>query len=127
MISIDVGVLMMLGTSWQYGAGLLRQDLSERNIAYAELHQLPHVTSYGQPPIVVYQQSTCGQTHGDFLSASYAAILKKSEWRRRLQKVHSQVKHSLPKADCSWKELDASMSSAALLMNIFCYQGVTKR
>jgi len=42
-------------------------------------------------------------------------------------KVHSQADRALPKSDCIWKELDSSMSSDALLMNIFCYPGVTKR
>jgi hypothetical protein len=41
--------------------------------------------------------------------------------------VHSQAERALPKGDCVWKELDSSMSSDALLMNIFCYPGVTKR
>src|SRR5271165_920130 len=108
-------------------AGMLRQELSARNAAYATLKRLPHVLSYGDRPVVVYPPSECGQDHGNFISASYRAILKRPEWRRRLQKVHSQGNHSLPKADCVWRELDSSMSSDALLMNIFCYPGVTKR
>ena len=108
-------------------AGMLRQELSARNAAYATMKRLPHVLSYGERPVVVYPPSECGQDHGNFISASYRAILKRPEWRRRLQKVHSQGNHSLPKADCVWRELDSSMSSDALLMNIFCYPGVTKR
>jgi hypothetical protein len=108
-------------------AGMLRQELSARNAAYATLKRLPHVLSYGERPVVVYPPSECGQDHGNFISASYRAILKRPEWRRRLQKVHSQGNHSLPKADCVWRELDSSMSSDALLMNIFCYPGVIKR
>lgn len=108
-------------------AGMLRQELSARNAAYATLKRLPHVLSYGERPVVIYPPSECGQDHGNFISASYRAILKRTEWRRRLQKVHSQGNHSLPKADCVWRELDSSMSSDALLMNIFCYPGVTKR
>jgi len=76
---------------------------------------------------VLYQQSGCGRYHGNFISASYRAILKRPEWRRRLEKVHSQGNHSLPKADWVWRELDSSMSSDALLMNIFCYPGVARR
>src|SRR5258708_6027459 len=105
----------------------LRQELIARNSSYASLSLLPHVTSYGELPVVVYQQSECGRHHGNFMSASYRAILKRPEWRRRLQKVHSQGKHSLPQGDSTWRELDSSMSSDALLMNIFCYPGVTKR
>ena len=108
-------------------AALLRQEIAARNSSYAALHHLPHVTSYGELPVVVYHESECGEHHGNFMSASYRAILKRPEWRRRLQKVHSQGKHSLPKGDSIWRELDSSMSSDALLMNIFCYPGVTRR
>ena len=116
----------MLSATGQYAA-LLRHELSARNASYATLHRLPHVTSYQQPPVVVYQLSRCGRRHGNFIPASYQAILRRPEWRRRLRKVHSQGNHALPKADCIWRELDSSMSSDALLMNIFSYPGVTKR
>lgn len=108
-------------------AGLLRQELTARNASYALLEHLPHAISYGERPVVVYRQSECGQYHGNFISASYRAILKRPEWSRRLEKVHSQGNHSLPKADWVWRELDSSMSSDALLMNVFCYPGVTRR
>ena len=108
-------------------AGLLRCELTARNAAYASLERLPHTTSYGRSPVVVYRPSDCGRYHGNFISPSYRAILKRPQWRRRLQKVHTQANHSLPKADCLWRELDSSMSSDALLMNIFCYPGVTRR
>jgi len=78
-------------------------------------------------PVVVYQASPCGKEHGNFVSGSYRAILKRPEWRKRLDKVHASAGRALPKTDCVWKELDSSMSSDALLMNIFCYPGVTKR
>ena len=52
---------------------------------------------------------------------------RRPEWRKRLQKVHSQGRRSLPARDGSWRELDSSLSSDALLMNIFCYPGVTRR
>lgn len=108
-------------------AVLLRRELSTRNAAYAALHQVPHVTSYGETPVVVYQPSPCSKKHGNFIPASYRALLRRPQWRRRLEKVHSQADRALPKGDCVWKELDSSMSSDALLMNIFCYPGVTKR
>jgi len=108
-------------------AARLRQELSARNISYATLHRLPHVTSYGQPPVVVYQLDDSGLAHGNFISASYRAIARKPEWRRRLSKVHSQGSYTLPSADRIWRELDSSTSSDALLMNIFCYPGVTRR
>jgi hypothetical protein len=105
----------------------LRQELIARNNSYASLNLLPHVTSYGDPPVVVYQQSECGRHHGNFISASYGAILRRPEWLKRLQKVHTQGRRSLPARDGLWRELDSSLSSDALLMNIFCYPGVTRK
>ena len=47
---------------------------------------------------------------------------------RRFDKVHAQAARSLPKPQLDparrWRELDSSMSSDALLMNIFCTPGV---
>lgn len=78
-------------------------------------------------PVVVYQQSECGRRHGNFISASYRAILRRPEWRKRLQEVHSQGRRSLPARNGSWRELDSSLSSDAPLTNIFCYPGMTRR
>jgi hypothetical protein len=108
-------------------ATLLRRELSARNASYAALHQFPHLTSYGEVPVVVYQPSPCGTQHGNFVAASYRALQRRPQWKRRLEKVHSQAGRAFPKTDCVSKELDSSMSSDALLMNIFCYPGVTKR
>jgi hypothetical protein len=108
-------------------AALLRRELSATNAAYASREHAPHAITYGETPVVVFRPSDCGRYHGNFISSSYRAILRRPEWRRRLEKVHTQAKHSLPKADCIWRELDSSMSSDALLMNIFCYPGVTRR
>jgi hypothetical protein len=36
---------------------VLRQELIARNSSYASLNLLPHVTSYGELPVVVYQPS----------------------------------------------------------------------
>jgi hypothetical protein len=105
----------------------LRQEVIARNNSYASLNLLPHVTSYGDLPVVVYQQSQCGRHHGNFISASYRAILRKPQWQRRLQKVHTGGRRSLPAKDGLWRELDSSLSSDALLMNIFCYPSVTRR
>jgi hypothetical protein len=48
--------------SWHVSA--LRQELIARNSSYAALNFLPHVTSYGELPAVVYQRSECGRDHG---------------------------------------------------------------
>ena len=116
----------MLNGSTQY-ATRLRQELCSRNASYAAMHQLPHVTSYGEVPVVLYQPSICGTQHGNFIPASYRALQRRPQWKRRFEKVHSQAGRAFPKTDCASKELDSSMSSDALLMNIFCYPGVTKR
>jgi len=108
-------------------AAFLRQELCARNASYAALNKLPHVSICGEPPIIVYQPSVCNRKHGNFISPSYRAILRRPEWRRRLQKAHGQAQHALPRVEHVWRELDSSMSSDALLMNIFCYPGVTKR
>src|SRR5258708_13291835 len=105
----------------------LRQELIARNNSYASLNFWPHVTSYGDLPVVVYQQSEWGRDYGNLISARYRAILRRPQWRRRLQKVHTQSRRSLPAKDGLWRELDSSLSSDALLMNIFCYPGVTRR
>jgi len=104
-------------------AALLRAELNSRNATYAAALGLSHVESYGETPIVVYRPS--GQKHGNFFDASYESILSQPEWKHRLRKVYTQAS-SLPRRDDGWKELDSSMSSDALLMNVFCCPGVTQ-
>src|SRR5260370_16513808 len=103
----------------RYYVSTLRQELIARNSSYASLNLLPHVTSYGKLPVVVYQKSECGRHHGNFISASYRAILERPEWRRRLQKVHNQGKHSLPKVDSILRPLYSSMTPHPLLIKIY--------
>ena len=105
----------------------LRREIAARNGALAKARGLLHAESYGSQPVIVYEPSEDGQLHGNFLDASYAAILANENWRKRLGKVHSQAARSLPKRDRRWMELDSSTSSDALLMNIFCYPGVPAR
>lgn len=100
----------------------LRAQLSECGQKYAQAHGLAHQLSYGGVPAVVFESCDDGR-HGNFISASYRAILRNPEWHRRLAKPHSQSK-SLPRADRRWCELDSCNSSDALLMNIFCYPEV---
>ena len=82
-----------------------------------------HVESYGSSPVIVYAPEN--GRHGNFFDAAYAAIMARPEWMRRFNKIHAQAR-SLPKAERRWRELDSSMSSDALLMNIFCAPGVTQ-
>lgn len=108
-------------TNW---AGALRHELSHRAEQYAVKHELPHCLSYGRSPTVCFESYGDSQ-HGNFLPATYKAILRNPNWRRRLRKVHSQGRKSLPRFDNGIRrELDACTSSDALLMNIFCYSGI---
>ncbi len=95
-----------------------------RNHSYARGRA--HVESYGSAPVIVYEpENGC---HGNFFDAAYKAIAANSEWMRRSDKVHAQAARSLPKPQIDptrrWRELDSSMSSDALLMNVFCTPGV---
>jgi hypothetical protein len=80
------------------------------------------VESYGDPPVVVYAPE--GERHGNFFDPAYAAILGDPGWMRRFDKIHAQAARNLPRAERKWRELDSSMSSDALLMNVFCSPGV---
>ncbi len=104
----------------------LRWELMRRNRSYAREHA--HVESYGSAPVIVYEPD--GGRHGNFFDSAYAAILAQPEWMRRFDKIHAQAARSLPKPQSDvarrWRELDSSMSSDALLMNVFCTPGVAE-
>lgn len=116
-------------------AAELRRELGVRNRRWALGRA--HVESYGNPPVIVYgpEDHTCEdlpagaprneRRHGNFFDEAYAAIAARPEWMRRFDKVHAQGR-SLPKAERKWRELDSSMSSDALLMNVFCAPGVAE-
>jgi hypothetical protein len=105
--------------SWY--ASQLRIELGLRNRLWAQARA--HVESYGAPPVIVYAPES--QRHGNFFDAAFEAIAARPEWMRRLDKIHAQGR-SLPKAERRWRELDSSMSSDALLMNVFCTPGVAE-
>lgn len=100
---------------------ILRHELRLRSLVFAKAHSLAHALSYGEQPVVVYEPSPEQSQHGNFENASYGAILKHPQWKIRLEKIHTTARRSLPQSDRRWKELDSSMSSDALLMNIFCH------
>jgi hypothetical protein len=104
-------------------AQALRLELSYRNQKYAAAHQLPHMLSYGEQPVVCFEPYADGTRHGNFLPQTYRAILNRENWRLRLAKPHTSARVALPRTR-AWKELDSSNSSDALLMNAFCYPGV---
>ena len=105
----------------------LRTELSLRNQRYAERLRLPFCESRGDLPVICYSPSQDGSRHGNFLPETYQAILKNENWRRRLEKAHSQARTALPRSDRRWRELDSSNSSDALLMNVFCFPGTLKQ
>jgi hypothetical protein len=104
----------------------LRHELAARNRSYARGRA--HAQSYGSAPVIVYEPD--GARHGNFFDAAYASILARPDWMLRFDKVHAQAARSLPKPQLDsarrWRELDSSMSSDALLMNIFCTPGVAE-
>jgi hypothetical protein len=104
-------------TSWY--ASQLRLELGWRNRRWARGRA--HVESYGDPAVIVYAPED--RRHGNFIEAAYESIVARPEWMRRFDKIHAQGR-SLPKAERRWRELDSSMSSDALLMNVFCSPGV---
>jgi len=112
----------MRGASFKY-ANQLRLELGLRNRTYARGRA--HVESYGGFPVVVYAPDE--GRHGNFFEPTYDAIAARPDWLKRFDKVHSQGR-SLPKPTLDparrWRELDSSMSSDALLMNVFCAPGV---
>jgi hypothetical protein len=105
-------------------ASALRRELIARSAAFAKLRGLLSTESYGSMPVIVYEPHAGGTLHGNFIDASYKAILENESWRKRLAKVHTQAARSLPKRDRRWLELDSCTSSDALLMNVFCYPDV---
>jgi hypothetical protein len=104
-------------------ASQLRHELIARNRGYARGRL--HVESYGEFPVIVYGPEN--GTHGNFFEPAYAAITPRPDWMRRFDKIHAQGR-SLPRSCADpgrrWRELDSSMSSDALLMNVFCMPGV---
>jgi hypothetical protein len=104
-------------------ANELRRELGQRNRLWARGRS--HVESYGNPPVIVYAPEE--ERHGNFFSPAFAAIAARSDWMRRFDKIHAQGR-SLPKPLLGrrWRELDSSMSSDALLMNVFCAPGVAE-
>jgi hypothetical protein len=110
---------MALGSGWY--AGELRRELMVRNRewVHGSGRVRPHVESYGANPVIVYEPDG-DALHGNFFDDAYAAIVANKEWMRRFDKIHAQGR-ALPKAESGrrWRELDSSMSSDALLMNVF--------
>ena len=102
----------------------LRRELALRNERWAKRPGLVSESSYGSMPVTVYAPTEDGSTHGNFHDECYREICSRPGWVARFGKVHTSAAKALPKSDRRWRELDSSMSSDALLMNVFCYPGV---
>jgi hypothetical protein len=101
----------------------LRRELSHRNQLLAE--SLAHESTFGGVPSILYRD--LDGRHGNFIAASYRRICASPEWTLRLNKCYT-ASHQVPRPqDRRRRELDCANSSDALLMNIFCYPGVTAR
>ena len=74
----------------------LRRELCARNLAFAKTKRLDHVLSCGEMPVIVYCPEAAGTRHGNFFDPSYAAMLKRPDWARRLEKIHPQGRRALP-------------------------------
>ncbi len=106
-------------------AGLrLRTELSARSLQHALRHGYLHERTDGAIPSILFGRDERGR-HGNFHPASYENICARPDWFKRLEKVHTRYRRVRVRANWAWKELDCSNSSDALLMNVFCYPGLT--
>jgi hypothetical protein len=110
-----------------WSASLLRRDLNTRAHQFAHAQKLLHEIAPGPhqdtDPHIIFGRSELGP-HGNFHPASDLAISTNPAWLRRLAKPHTSSRRSRARNDWPWRELDAAVSSDALLMNIFCHPRV---
>ena len=104
-------------------AAQLRRELNARAEAYARTHGLLHDISPGPSPSILFGSDDSGR-HGNFHPAAHTRISAQPDWARRLAKPHTASRRSVARKDWRWCELDAAVSSDALLMSIFCHPGV---
>ncbi len=88
---------------------------------------MTHETTIGVTPSVIYAGGSGGVGHGNFLSASFQRIVADAAWRRRLEKAYTAGARVARRHDRRRSELECAASSDALLMNVFCYPGATRR
>jgi hypothetical protein len=104
-------------------AGYLRNELNARAMSYARSEGLLHALSDGASPSVIFGRDEQGR-HGNFHAATYRRICADTQWKARLDKVHTASRRMYVRSDWNWKELDCACSSDALLMNVFCHPAV---
>jgi hypothetical protein len=98
---------------------MFRQELAICATRYAIGRRIPFFMSLDKPPTVMFELYEGGRLHGNFLASTLKEILQEGSWQIRLN-GRRPVLGTLPEGK-SAKELDASTSSEALLMNIFCH------
>ena len=101
-------------------ASQLRREISSRNLARGGEQE--REVSYGGSASVIWQEP--GESHGNFLRASWARIVARPEWKQRLGKAYTASRFVPRAGDRRRFELECANSSDALLMNIFCYPRV---
>lgn len=101
----------------------LRTELSVRGMRWAARQSFRYERTDGAVPGIVFARTETG--HGNFHREAFAAISATPAWARRLTKVHTASRRVRARADWRWMELDCAVSSDALLMNVFCFPGVT--
>ena len=101
-------------------ASQLRREISSRNLVRGGEQE--REVSYGGSASVIWQGS--GDSHGNFLRASWARIVARPEWKQRLAKAYTASRFVPRAGDRRRFELECANSSDALLMNIFCYPRV---
>lgn len=104
-------------------ASELRREISARNVLRAE--KFHHELSASSSPSVIYCESD--GSHGNFVPASWAAIVGNPSWHHRLAKAYTASRNVPRAADRRRFELECATSSDALLMNIFCYPRLLRR
>lgn len=103
-------------------AANVRDQVSACSAEFARLNALPFRRSHAEFGSGVFLPDRERMRHGNFHPASYRAILRRSIWRRRLDKALT-VSERLAHTDDDRRlcELDSCCSSDALLMNVFCH------
>ena len=77
-----------MGRTEALSATGLRREIAWRNLRRGQVHA--HEVTYGSLPSVIFQENEGG--HGNFLEASYRAIVARPEWAARLRKSYSADK-----------------------------------
>ena len=104
----------------------LRRLVNKAAKTYADQYRLPHYLSRNQTePTVLFVPDQDALLHGNFLNASYDVICGNPEWARRLHKPHPRRTALPAKRRTEAMELESCTSSDALLMNVFCYPGLS--